>query len=51
MSVNVELATSGNMWKVLVKLGQAVVEGENTFHYGGNENGSASRCAVCWYRH
>ena len=31
MSVNIELMTSGNMWKVLVELGQTVTEGETLF--------------------
>jgi len=31
MSVNVELQTSGNMWKVLVKEGDRVTEGDNLF--------------------
>ena len=31
MSANVELQTSGNMWRVLVKEGQQVAEGETLF--------------------
>ena len=31
MSTNIELQTSGNMWRVLVKPGQQVVAGETLF--------------------
>jgi len=31
MSANVELQTSGNMWKVLVKEGDTVAEGDELF--------------------
>ncbi|WP_432470519.1 biotin/lipoyl-containing protein [Amphritea sp. HPY] len=31
MSANVELQTSGNMWKVLVKEGDTVAEGDDLF--------------------
>ena len=31
MSANVELQTSGNMWRVLVKEGQQVAEGDTLF--------------------
>ena len=31
MSTNIELQTSGNMWRVLVKEGQQVAQGETLF--------------------
>lgn len=31
MAANIELQTSGNMWRVLVKVGQAVTQGDVLF--------------------
>lgn len=46
MAEAVELQTAGNMWKVLVKPGDQVKQGDVLVHHGSDEDGSPARGAV-----